>query len=68
MDGRTAYAKARRTVAPRSLLATGAKTVAVGCPFCRIMLGDSLKQVRPNEEINLVDLAELLHQANSTST
>ncbi len=50
------------------LLATGAKTVAVGCPFCRIMLGDSLKQVRPNGEINLVDLAELLHEANATTT
>lgn len=42
------------------LLGTGAKTVAVACPFCRIMLGDSLKQVRPDEEINLVDLAELM--------
>lgn len=46
------------------LVATGAKTVAVACPFCRIMLGDSLKQVKPDEEINLVDLAELLQQAN----
>jgi Fe-S oxidoreductase len=46
------------------LAATGAKTVAVGCPFCRIMLGDSLKQVRPNDEINLVDLAEMLQDAN----
>jgi Fe-S oxidoreductase len=48
------------------LLATGAKTVAVGCPFCRIMLGDSLKAASPNEEINLLDLAEMLQQANST--
>jgi Fe-S oxidoreductase len=46
------------------LLATGATTVAVACPFCRIMLGDSLKQARPNEEINLLDLAELLQAAN----
>ena len=46
------------------LLATGAKTVAVGCPFCRIMLGDSLKQARPDEEIRLVDLAEMLQEAN----
>ena len=46
------------------LLATGATTVAVGCPFCRIMLGDSLKQARPNDEIRLLDLAEMLHQAN----
>ncbi len=46
------------------LAETGAKTVAVACPFCRIMLGDSLKQIRPNDEINLVDLAELLQEAN----
>ena len=46
------------------VLATGAKTVAVGCPFCRIMLGDSLKQARPDEEIRLVDLAEMLQEAN----
>ncbi len=47
------------------LLATGATTVAVGCPFCRIMLGDSIKQLRPNDEIRLVDLAEMLQEANS---
>ncbi len=46
------------------LVATGAKTVAVGCPFCRIMLGDSLKQVSPKEEINLLDMAEILQEAN----
>ncbi len=46
------------------LVATGASTVAVGCPFCRIMLGDSLKQVEPNREIRLLDLAEMLHDAN----
>jgi Fe-S oxidoreductase len=45
------------------LLATGATTVAVACPFCRIMLGDSLKQARPNDEVRLVDLAELLLEA-----
>lgn len=45
------------------LVATGASTVAVGCPFCRIMLGDGLKQVT-DKEINLVDLAEALQDAN----
>jgi len=48
------------------LLATGAKTVAVACPFCRIMLVDSLKQARPSEEIRLLDLAEMLQEANSS--
>jgi Fe-S oxidoreductase len=45
------------------LLATGAKTVAVGCPFCRIMLDAGLKQVT-EEEIRLVDIAEMLQEAN----
>ena len=54
----------RRT---EELLATGATTVAVGCPFCRIMLGDSIKQARPNDEIKLLDLAELLQEANAAS-
>ena len=47
------------------LLATGATTVAVACPFCRIMLGDSLKQARPAQEIRILDLAEMLRDANS---
>ncbi len=46
------------------LLATGAKTVALACPFCRIMFDASVKQVT-DEEIRLVDLAELLHDANA---
>lgn len=46
------------------LLATGAKTVAVGCPFCRIMLDASIKQVT-EDEIRLVDIAEMLNEANA---
>jgi len=48
----------------QELLATGAKTIGVACPFCRIMLDASIKQVT-TEEIRLVDMAELLHEANS---
>lgn len=47
------------------LLATGAHTVAVGCPFCRIMLSDSLKATRPEAEFRLLDLAELVQEANT---
>lgn len=47
----------------QELVDTGAETVAVACPFCRIMLGDALKQVG-TKELNLVDLAEALHEAN----
>lgn len=45
------------------LLATGAKTIALGCPFCRIMLDAGVKSVT-DEEIRLVDLAELLQEKN----
>jgi Fe-S oxidoreductase len=48
----------------KELLATGAKTVAVGCPFCRIMLDASIKSVT-DEEIRLVDLAEMLQESNA---
>lgn len=47
----------------QELVDTGAKTVALGCPFCRIMLDASLKQVT-EDEINLVDLAEMVRDAN----
>ncbi len=48
------------------LLATGAKTIALGCPFCKIMLDAGVKQVAgDNEEIRLLDLAEMLQEANS---
>lgn len=45
------------------LLATGADTVAIGCPFCRIMLDASIKQVS-NREIDIVDMAEMLQRSN----
>lgn len=47
----------------KELMDTGAETVAVGCPFCRIMLDASIKQVG-GEKINLVDLAELAWERN----
>lgn len=47
------------------LVETGAKTIALGCPFCRIMLDASIKQVT-DEEIRLVDLAEMLQEANQS--
>lgn len=53
----------RRT---KELLETGAKTVAVACPFCRIMLDDSVKRL--DEGIRLVDLAELAWERNEPET
>ncbi|CAN5729718.1 heterodisulfide reductase-related iron-sulfur binding cluster [soil metagenome] len=44
------------------LLATGAETVAVACPFCRIMLDGPLKA--KDEGIRLLDLAEMMAEKN----
>lgn len=48
------------------LLATGATTVAMGCPFCRIMLESPLRE-RGGEQLRLVDLAEVVYEANRES-
>lgn len=47
----------------RELIQTGARQVAVACPFCRIMLDAGLRQ-ESSSEIRLVDLAEMLDEAN----
>ena len=44
----------------QELIATGAKTVAVGCPFCKVMVGDSLAQVAGDAAPPLLDIAEVL--------
>jgi Fe-S oxidoreductase len=48
----------RRT---RELLATGAKTIAVACPFCRIMLDTSV-----GEQAQLLDIVELVAKSNQS--
>ncbi|MDX2064423.1 MAG: (Fe-S)-binding protein [Fimbriimonadaceae bacterium] len=49
------------------LLATGAKTVALGCPFCRIMLEPALN-AKSGDSVRLLDLAEMLQAANPPET
>jgi Fe-S oxidoreductase len=44
------------------LAQTGARTVALGCPFCRIMLETG--QTAQTPEMRLADVAELLLEAN----
>lgn len=44
-------------------LETGAKTIAVGCPFCMVMMSDGVKNKEKEHEIKVVDLAELLLEA-----
>jgi Fe-S oxidoreductase/nitrate reductase gamma subunit len=47
----------------RQLLATGAGKIALGCPFCRIMLDASVKAVS-DREVEIADVAEMLREAN----
>jgi Fe-S oxidoreductase len=46
---------------------TGADTIAVGCPFCRVMLSDGLTEKqsegKAREEVQVLDVAQLLLEA-----
>ncbi len=42
------------------LLATGADTIAVNCPFCMTMINDGIKAKDKTEEVQIKDIAELL--------
>ncbi|MGW4941106.1 (Fe-S)-binding protein [Actinoplanes sp. NPDC004185] len=41
-------------------LATGAKTIAVGCPFCYTMIGDGVTSKGEQENVEVVDVASVL--------
>ena len=41
------------------IIATGARTVAVACPYCPIMLNDAAQHAH-REDIQVVDIAELV--------
>ncbi|HVK77292.1 MAG TPA: heterodisulfide reductase-related iron-sulfur binding cluster [Kofleriaceae bacterium] len=42
------------------LLATDAAAVAVACPFCNIMITDGVKQRNKDEQVQVLDIAELV--------
>jgi len=44
-------------------IATGASTVAVGCPFCLTMISDGLKDRKKEEAVAALDIAELVWKA-----
>ncbi len=46
-------------------LATGADIIAVNCPFCLTMMSDGVKANEKQEEVMVLDLAELIVQNNS---
>ncbi|WP_202928057.1 (Fe-S)-binding protein [Cyclobacterium salsum] len=41
-------------------LQTGAKTIAVGCPFCLTMMADGIKNKDKEKDVQVLDLAELI--------
>ncbi|GAB2817058.1 (Fe-S)-binding protein [Ferruginibacter profundus] len=41
-------------------LATGAKVIAAACPFCNTMLTDGVKSNEKEEEVQVLDIAELV--------
>ncbi|WP_394341806.1 (Fe-S)-binding protein [Siphonobacter curvatus] len=45
-------------------LHTGAKTIAVACPFCMVMMTDGVKAKEKEDQIKVLDLAELISQSN----
>lgn len=52
----------------RQLLQTGANTVAVGCPFCMMMIDDGVKTAaEPDQKVEVLDIAEVLNRASSES-
>ena len=47
----------------RQVLATGAETVAVACPFCMVMLRDGIVEEGAGDGVSARDIAELLAEA-----
>ncbi|GAB2688737.1 (Fe-S)-binding protein [Thalassiella azotivora] len=45
-------------------VATGADTIAIGCPFCRVMISDGLTEAKgkgeAREEVQVLDVAQML--------
>ena len=52
----------------REALATGADVLAVGCPFCMTMMEDGINARRGDQEMRVMDVAELLWEATSTNS
>jgi Fe-S oxidoreductase/nitrate reductase gamma subunit len=52
----------------RQAIATGAETVAVGCPFCMTMLEDGVKDCAGDQAPAVQDIAEILLDAVERST
>jgi Fe-S oxidoreductase len=47
-------------VRTRELVATGAKTIAVNCPFCTTMITDGVKAAEPADPVAVRDISEIV--------
>jgi Fe-S oxidoreductase len=45
-------------------LETKPDIIAAGCPFCNTMLSDGLKNKKKEDEVKVLDIAELISQAS----
>lgn len=45
-------------------LETQADIIATGCPFCNTMMTDGVKNKEKEEQVNVLDIAEMIAQAN----
>jgi Fe-S oxidoreductase len=60
LDEQTPRVNENRT---EEIVDSGAKVVAVCCPFCTTMINDGLKALNKEEEIEVLDLVELVDRA-----
>ena len=49
-------------VRTNELLATGASTIAVNCPFCTTMITDGVKAAEKIDSVNVKDIAEIVRE------
>ena len=47
-------------------LETKPDIIAAGCPFCNTMLSDGIKNKKKEEDIKVLDIAELISQASNS--
>jgi Fe-S oxidoreductase len=53
-------------VRTNELLATGAETIAVNCPFCTTMITDGVKAAEKIESVNVKDISEIIREHVTT--
>ncbi|PLX42813.1 MAG: iron-sulfur-binding reductase [Deltaproteobacteria bacterium] len=47
----------------KEALSTGADTICTACPFCLTMIGDGVKAEKKEEEVSVLDMAEIVEKA-----